>query len=157
MTQTIPCDQMLGDCDWPSKNSNLNPHIASAKRPDAVITDTSHPQTMRETARKNGMSCTNPGVQSLLSLKPVITAKGASTKYWIKSLNTYINEIFHSLTFNAEHNSAQKTPISLSLLGLHQEGICRKTLPNQTCSATCCGNPLWQWSSQKERFLVYIL
>ena len=30
----------------------------------------------------------------LYGLKAVIAAKGASTKYWVKSLNTHINVIF---------------------------------------------------------------
>ena len=33
-------------------------------------------------------------------LEAVITAKGASTKYWVKDLNTYVNVIFQFFIFN---------------------------------------------------------
>ena len=52
-------------------------------------------------------------------LKAVITAKGVSTKYWVKGLNTYVNAIFQ-LKFLEISNKKQHV-FALSLWGI----VCR--------------------------------
>ncbi len=57
-----------------------------------------------KTAPKGLSDTPNPGVQSLLRHtqkdSAVIAAKGASTKYSVKGLNTYVNVIFQFFLFN---------------------------------------------------------
>ena len=52
----------------------------------------------------NGQMLHNPGVKFLEiypeSLTAVITAKGASTKYWFRGVNSYVNLIFLYFIFN---------------------------------------------------------
>ena len=43
--------------------------------------------------------CAKPVASNPRRLKGVSTAKGASTKYWLKSLNTYVNVIFQFFLF----------------------------------------------------------
>jgi hypothetical protein len=53
-------------------------------------------------------------------LEAVIAAKGASTKYWIKGLNTYVNVIFQCCCFCFSKN-VNNPVFALSLLGI----VCR--------------------------------
>jgi hypothetical protein len=75
----------------------LEPNQKSLERPVNSCAAT-HPtwQSLRGLA-ENGTSSQNRNVKLVASyprLKPVITAKGASTKSWVKGLNTYVNLIF---------------------------------------------------------------
>ena len=53
-----------------------------------------------------------------IRLKAVIAAKGASTKYWVKGLNTYVNVIFQFLFLFL---MCKKTVFALSSWGI----VCR--------------------------------
>ena len=69
-----------------------------------LSSDGPHPawQSLRRSAEKNGRQArfAKLGTSYPKKLEAVITAKGASTKYWVMDLNTYANVIFQFFFFN---------------------------------------------------------
>ena len=90
----------LNVLEWPSHSPNLNPNI-SGETWKSLCNDAPHPtwQSLRWSAEKNGRKSRNAGGAKLVAsyprrLEAVITIKCASTKYWVKGLNVYVNVIF---------------------------------------------------------------
>ncbi len=67
-----------------------------------LSTDGPHPTwlSLRGFAKKNGRKSPNPGAKVVVSYPKRLEAVIASTKYWVKGLNIYVNVIFQFFLFN---------------------------------------------------------
>ena len=83
-------DKSLNVLEWPSKSPDLNTTEHLWRDLKIAV------QRRSPSAEKNGINgipkyrCAKLLASIPRRLKAVITAKGASTKYWVKGLNTYV-------------------------------------------------------------------
>ena len=100
-TQEWLRDKSLNVLEWPSQSPALNPiehlwrdlEIDVQRRSPSIQTE---PESIcrEEWEKLPKYRCTKLVASYPRRLKAVIAAKGASTKYWVKGLNTYVNVIF---------------------------------------------------------------
>jgi hypothetical protein len=93
--------------EWPSQNPDLNPiehlwrdlKMAVHRRSPSNLTELE--RICKEEWQKLPQSrCAKLVASYPKRLEAVINAKGASTKYGVKGLNTYVNVIFQFFLFN---------------------------------------------------------
>ena len=98
----------LGQCPWVAQPEPwLEPDRISLERPEdsCAAMLPIQPDRARGSAEKNGRNSPNTGVPNLKRwLNAVIAAKGASTKYWVKSRNTYVNVICFLFVIICKHS-----------------------------------------------------
>lgn len=92
--------------------------------------------------------------QSILSVRPALHRNTDSTRLYnsIQKIAVFIYIILDwSLAYQAKAPQFDSERSHISLWGCIRKG--HKNLPNQTCRATCCGDPLWKREQLKVAFL----
>ena len=122
-TQAWLRDSSVNVLEWPSQSSDLNPikHLWRDLEMAVHWRSLSNLTELERICRQEWQEipkskCAELVVLYLWRLEAVITARGASTKYWVKGLNTYVNVIFQFFLFN-KFAKISKIP-HLSLWGI---------------------------------------
>ena len=142
-------DKSLNVLEWPSQSPDLNP-IEHLWRDVTIAVQRRSPSNLKELERicsEQWEKLPKYSFAKLVAsytrrLEVVITAKGASKKYWVKGLNTYVNVIFQLFVLNTFAKIFQPV-LTLSLWGIGC--ILMRDIFERGCNVTKCGKSEGVW------------